>query len=351
MSKCYRIREFAELAGVTVKALHHYDRIGLLKPRKRTQAGYRLYSESDLERLEQIVALKFLGLPLDQIRTVLDLAPLDLSQALRAQRAVLERRQQGFARALVAIEEAERALEQGKPADPSILKRLIQVINMQNDVDFMKQYFSDAAWPKARPRYEHGPSQEWKDLYREAAAALGEDPAGPVAQALAQRWMELTARSSGNDPEVQTGGLKAWIDRENWPSSIRQRLEEYNLEAIAGFIGRAMAAHRQYYYANDVWAKLESRTPEERLRAAVEWRALIAEANALIEEDPSSVGVQALAVRWLELAGDAERTAGSAAAWADRQRWPEWMKEQSTVLNLEKIGGLMGRAIACRRAS
>jgi hypothetical protein len=54
----YRTREFAKLAGVTVRALHHYDRLGLLKPR-RTPAGYRAYSTRDLEGLEQIVALKW----------------------------------------------------------------------------------------------------------------------------------------------------------------------------------------------------------------------------------------------------------------------------------------------------
>ena len=59
----YRAREFAELSGVTVRALHHYDRLGLLRP-KRAQNGYRAYGEQDLVRLEQIVALKFVGLPL-----------------------------------------------------------------------------------------------------------------------------------------------------------------------------------------------------------------------------------------------------------------------------------------------
>ena len=53
----YRVQEFAEMAGLTVRALHHYDRLGLLKP-GRSQAGYRLYCLEDLQRLEQIVALK-----------------------------------------------------------------------------------------------------------------------------------------------------------------------------------------------------------------------------------------------------------------------------------------------------
>ena len=66
MSRLYRIQEFAALAGVTVKALRHYERIGLLKP-SRTSSGYRTYTYTDLERLEQIVALKFLGFPLQQM--------------------------------------------------------------------------------------------------------------------------------------------------------------------------------------------------------------------------------------------------------------------------------------------
>ena len=79
MSRFYQIHEFAELAGVTVKALHHYDRLGLLKP-KRTDSGYRMYAERDLERLEQIIALKFLGVPLKQIKTVLDRPALELHE-------------------------------------------------------------------------------------------------------------------------------------------------------------------------------------------------------------------------------------------------------------------------------
>src|ERR1039458_7274736 len=85
----YRSRQFAELAGVTVRTLHHYDRLGLLKPR-RTAAGYRVYQARDLERLEQIIALKFLGLPLRRIGTLLDRELVALPDALRMQRSVLE---------------------------------------------------------------------------------------------------------------------------------------------------------------------------------------------------------------------------------------------------------------------
>src|ERR1700730_4761801 len=95
--RTYGIREFAELAGVTVRALHHYDRLGLLTPR-RTQTRYRIYSAKDLKTLEQIVALKFIGLPLDKIKLLLRSNRFGLSTALRAQRTLLEQKRSLLAR-------------------------------------------------------------------------------------------------------------------------------------------------------------------------------------------------------------------------------------------------------------
>ncbi len=111
--RMYRIQEFAELAGVTVRTLHHYDHIHLLRPR-RTGAGYRLYGIGDLERLEQIVALKFLGLPLKQIQLLLDREALALPDALRMQRKVLEQKRTLLDRAIGAIREAEAAVRPGR---------------------------------------------------------------------------------------------------------------------------------------------------------------------------------------------------------------------------------------------
>src|SRR5215212_10351699 len=82
-------QEFAERSGVTVRTLHHYDRLGLLRPSRRTRAGYRLYGERDFARLQQIVTLKFTGFSLQQIKDVLDRDSGDLVTALRIQRIIL----------------------------------------------------------------------------------------------------------------------------------------------------------------------------------------------------------------------------------------------------------------------
>src|SRR6478735_6327666 len=118
--RVFQIQEFADLAGVTVKALHHYDRLELLRP-SRTAAGYRVYRESDLTILEQIIALQFLGLPLKQIREVLARTER-LPEALRVQRLALEEKRALIARTIEAIRKAESALAGGAAADAELLK-------------------------------------------------------------------------------------------------------------------------------------------------------------------------------------------------------------------------------------
>jgi len=84
----YTVGQLAALAHVTVRALHHYDEIGLLKPSTRTEAGYRRYTERDLERLQQLLFYRELGFPLDQIAALLD-GDMEPQAHLRTQRQLL----------------------------------------------------------------------------------------------------------------------------------------------------------------------------------------------------------------------------------------------------------------------
>lgn len=70
--RTWKVGALAEATGLTVRALHHYDHVGLLKPSRRTAAGHRLYTEQDLHRLYRISLLRRLGFPLEQIAAVLD---------------------------------------------------------------------------------------------------------------------------------------------------------------------------------------------------------------------------------------------------------------------------------------
>lgn len=247
----YKAREFAELSGVTVRALHHYDRLGLLRP-KRTLNGYRAYGEPDLARLEQIVALKFVGLPLRRIKALLDRDGLELAGALRMQRRVLEARRGLLDQAIEAIRQAESAVQAGQQPDAAILTKIIEVMEMQNDAEWPMKYYNEAAQAKiARqgktwsPESQERISRQWLELIREVEAALGEDPAGQIGQALAGRWTGLVEEFTGGDPEVTSGLKNLYADSANWPDQAKLQMEPFRISPeVWGFIHQAIAARK-----------------------------------------------------------------------------------------------------------
>jgi DNA-binding transcriptional MerR regulator len=242
----YRIREFAALAGVTVRALHHYDRLGLLKPSGRSGTGYRLYRDRDLVRLEQIVVLKFLGLPLKQIGRLLK-RESSLADALRRQQVVLAGKRRQLDLAIEAIGRAERSVESGRDPDWELFKTIVKEIEMQNSTDWSKKYYSEDAKAKIEarkalwnPQLQAQVTEQWTALVADVTAALGEDPAGPRAQALAARWRTLVEGFTGGDPDVQRGLNQMWADKENWPAENRER---FHIDPpVQDFIVRAMNA-------------------------------------------------------------------------------------------------------------
>ena len=240
------VQEFGKLAGVTVRALHHYDRLGLLRPR-RTEAGYRVYCARDLERLEQIVALKFLGIPLKQIKAMLERAELELPDALRMQRTVLEEKRKLLDRAILAIKAAERSIAPGRPADSALLTKIIEVIEMQNDNSWTEKYYSPEARAKIderkkewTPELQAQVSKQWTELFADVEAALDEDPAGERAQALAARWKTLVAGFTGGDPEIGKGLNKLYADRPNWPTAAKEQMAPFGNPKVWEFMGRVM---------------------------------------------------------------------------------------------------------------
>lgn len=109
----WTVGKAAELAKVSVRTLHHYDEIGLLSPSGRSEAGYRLYSIEDLERLQQILFFRELGFGLDEVARILADPGFDRRTALQAQRALLAEKAARTELMLVAIDDALQALEKG----------------------------------------------------------------------------------------------------------------------------------------------------------------------------------------------------------------------------------------------
>ena len=239
--------EFARIAGVTVRTLHHYDRIGLLKPKHYTSAGYRLYAKQDLVRLQQIITLKFIGFSLNQIKNLLNSNSFDLTTALNQQKAIIAEKRQQLDLAINAIEKAQGLLATNEEPDWEAFKQIIEVINMQNNMDWTKQYYSEEAQQKLTERAATIPSEvieqgqrDWATLIREVEAAVSEgmDPKSEQASALANRWSALIKAFTGGDPEIQAGLNKMYSDQTNWPTNFPKPYSD----AAGDFIHKAIAA-------------------------------------------------------------------------------------------------------------
>src|SRR5262245_29072630 len=105
VARLYRVGEFAAMTGVSIRTLHHYDRIGLLNPSAHTESGYRLYSERDLLGLQQILTLRYLGFPLQQIGELLGRPDFDLLASMRIQRTAFRDRSSELERIEAALGE------------------------------------------------------------------------------------------------------------------------------------------------------------------------------------------------------------------------------------------------------
>jgi DNA-binding transcriptional MerR regulator len=229
--KYWQPREFGRLAGLTVRALHHYDRIGLLRPSRRDHNGFRLYSEADFAKLEQIQTLKFIGFPLKQIKAILKDEKLRLDDTLRLQKKVIEAQRYRLGLALEAIKRAEEVYSRDGATDFDAFDRINEVINMEQNTEWTKKYYNEAAQAKIEdrknlwsPELQERVTRDWANLVAdvEKAMADGVRPSESRALELAARWLGLVGEFTGGDPEIQKGLNKMYADEKNWQTQWKK---------------------------------------------------------------------------------------------------------------------------------
>jgi len=170
-TRTMKVGAVAEAAGLTVRTLHHWDSIGLLSPSERSPAGHRAYTEADLVRLYQVLALRNLGLGLESIAAFLD--------AVRA-------------------------------SSPSPESARVLAGHLDPDQVATLRARGAALGPLAHYLLE----VEWPELYRRAERlrAAGTPPGDPRVRRLVARLDELAARFSGGDRKLSAGVRAAWAD-------------------------------------------------------------------------------------------------------------------------------------------
>ncbi|MFL0268083.1 MerR family transcriptional regulator [Candidatus Clostridium radicumherbarum] len=140
--KILKISEFAIRSGVTVKALLHYDKIGLLRPSLKTESGYRIYSDEDFIKLQQITTLKFVGLSLEEIKQLINEKDQNVESIINTQTKALEEKKKHIETVIAALNRAKKQIKDNSFLEVQQLIDIIKITNMESRA---KQRFNNAS--------------------------------------------------------------------------------------------------------------------------------------------------------------------------------------------------------------
>jgi DNA-binding transcriptional MerR regulator len=192
----FTVGELARLTGITVRALHHYDEIGLVVPSQRTAAGYRLYDDADVIRLQQVLLFRELGLPLDEIAFAIDQAGTR-EELLRKHREALVEKRARIDAMLSALDSALGSFEKGHLMQDDDVRKLFGDFDPTQYEDEVKQRWgnTDAYKESMRRTKQYGKAEwqqiqgDWGTIYGDMAALMkaGTPVTDPAVQALVEK--------------------------------------------------------------------------------------------------------------------------------------------------------------------
>lgn len=233
------------MAGVSVRTLHLYDRLGLLKPTVRTEAGYRMYGEKELLRLQQILFYKELDMPLQEIRQILDRPGFDTVTALESHRSALKMRVERIIRMMDTVNKTIFNLKEGKMLRH---EELYEGLPKEQAEAYRKEAVEK--WGKEvveKSEYQlrnmsRAELDELKESFmavnRQLAAMKNQDPESKAVQELVREHYGYIGRFWGTAPsaEAYTGLGDLYMQDE------RYSLNDGKPDPVfAGFMRRAMA--------------------------------------------------------------------------------------------------------------
>ncbi|RBW67308.1 MerR family transcriptional regulator [Bacillus taeanensis] len=238
-----KVKEAAALVGISVRTLHHYDKIGLLTPDHLTESGYRLYSDRNLETLQQILFFKELGFSLKQIKEIIDSPSFDRYEAFLLQRNMLLEKRSRLDKMIALIDKTIQ-YEKGE-------------ISMTNKEKFEGFDFSDNPYEQeARKRWgdqavdeanakvgklskeaQKAVAKRWDAIYTNLASLRNTSPASTDAQAAIKEWYDFLNNNFGTYSLDTFKGLgQMYVDDERFTKNI----DKYG-EGLSLFMRDAMA--------------------------------------------------------------------------------------------------------------
>ena len=236
-----KISEVAKLSGITVRTLHYYDEIGLLKPNKITEAGYRVYSNEDLETLQQILFFRELDFQLNEIKEIMMNPNYDKNKALNKHKELLIEKRERLDGLINLIDKTIKGDNNMsfKEFDNSKIeenknKYAEEVKNRWGNTDAYKEYekktksYDKNAWNTI--------NEDMAKILKEFADNRNEDPNSDIAQELVEKWrMYITSNFYNCTKEILSGlGLMYTSDER-----FKKNIDQYG-EGTAEFMAKAI---------------------------------------------------------------------------------------------------------------
>jgi DNA-binding transcriptional MerR regulator len=240
------VGELARRTGLTVRTLHHYDQIGLLKPSLHSESGYRLYSAADVARLQHVLSLRQLGFSLDQIRDCLDREGFSPLEVIELHLARLREQIDMQHKLCGRLETLAAHMRSAEEVSADEFLQTIQEMTMLEQI--AEKYFTpeqrqsiNAARDQIGKEELERRQEDWADLIAEIKTEMerGTNPADPKTQALARRWQDLLHWSTGGDPEVEAAMKRLW--EEQGDTLAAQFGAKYDSRPVWGYITQAIA--------------------------------------------------------------------------------------------------------------
>jgi DNA-binding transcriptional MerR regulator len=235
----WKVGELAERTGLTVRTLHHYDRIGLLSPSGRTSsnhgAGHRLYTAADVARLQQILSLKMLGFGLEQIREYLSRGDYDPRRVVRLHLERVRGQTDELRQLAERLAALADALDKAEVVSADEFLDTIEVMSM------IEKYYTPEQLTQIEARKTvlgeeriKELNAEWPGLFAAVRAEMeaGTDATDPKVQALARKWYGLLDQFTGGDPALFNSTRNMYANED--------QIREMNVKAL-----RPMFAYMQ----------------------------------------------------------------------------------------------------------
>lgn len=286
-----QVGELAKRAGITMRALHHYEQTGLLLPSARSAAGYRLYNLADIQRLHTIQALAKAGMELAAIRDLLAQQTLPLEEILAVQIAALDKQLRAISTLRAQLNHLKEGLAAGDTPD---LESWLQTLELMNMYDrwFTKEELAQLLFALQREPL----AEIWSGLLAEVNALIAQRIAVDNTRAmdLATHWMVRLEQDTVGRPEFLTR-LNAMHSAES-----QMRAQTGITEEISDYITRAFAESKMAVWANYLNEQEMAFAREHYFDRLMEWPPLVAKLHQACRDGLSPVceAGQALVADW-----------------------------------------------------